>query len=167
MSFEKINVKLPQKSKILRQIKVILSLAKIGGYDDEGKIKDDYGNFIPNSDIATLLNYAMTPGRVMIGQDHFIKLLKKANVSPDLIINDNIRAKLINEPTNEQIKETIKEPIIQQQPEPIIQQQPEPIIQSIIQSEPQDRPSRKRKMYDNYEQPSKKVYIKPNWEIPD
>ena len=103
MSFEKIHIKPPHeitnskiapKSKLLKQIRVILGLAKIQGYDESGRIRDSKGNFIPNSDIVTLINHAMTPGRVLIGQDVFISLLKEAKITPDLIINDNVRSKL-------------------------------------------------------------------------
>ena len=104
MSFEKIhlntsneirNSKVAPKSKLLKQIRVILGLAKIEGYDDSGRIRGEKGIFLPNSDIVSLLNNAMTPGRVLIGQDIFISLLKEAKIPPELIVNDNVRAKLV------------------------------------------------------------------------
>jgi hypothetical protein len=81
--------------RLARLLKIILKVARVNGYDLEGRIRKNDGSLLPNSDIATLLNYAMTPGKVLIGESEFIDLLHKANVEPDLIINDNFRAKLM------------------------------------------------------------------------
>jgi len=103
MSFEKVNLNTPKtrsspKKRLEKQMKIVLALAKIEGYDEALRIKDEYGNYIKNSDIITLLNNAMTSGRVLIGQDSFILLLKEAKVPPDLIINDEVRSKLLSMP---------------------------------------------------------------------
>ena len=115
MSFQKVTLQRPTKntpkSKILKQIRVILGLAKIQAYDEVGRIRDSKGNFLPNSDIVTLLNNAMTPGRVLTGQDVFISLLKEAKIPPELITNDNVRAKLTGLTTQIQT-ETIDDPQI-------------------------------------------------------
>jgi hypothetical protein len=94
--------------KISRLLKILLKLARVDGYDISGRIKRQDGSIVENSDITVLLNYANTPGRVLIGEKEFIELLYKAHVEPELVINDNLRAKLtkvyenVEEPVNEQ-----------------------------------------------------------------
>ena len=51
----------------------------------------------------------MTPGRILAGEERFITLLREAKVEPELIINDNVRAKLS--------KADIREPLITLEPE--------------------------------------------------
>lgn len=41
------------------------------------------------------MNEAMNPKRVLVGMEEFVKLLDKAKVDPDSILNDNIRSKLV------------------------------------------------------------------------
>lgn len=80
--------------KILRSIKIALKLALINCYDDKGRLLNENGKIVENSDLGYLLNYAMTPGRVLNGEQEFIDALYKANVDPELLINDNVRSKL-------------------------------------------------------------------------
>jgi hypothetical protein len=82
--------------RIKRIMKIILKLAKINGYDTEGRVLNDEGNYVENSNILTLLNHAMTKGRILIGQSDFISILHKASVEPDLIVNENVRSKLLS-----------------------------------------------------------------------
>jgi hypothetical protein len=80
-------------------MKIILKLAKINGYDVLGRVRNKKGEYIDSS-IISLINNAMTHGKLLLGQNEFISLLKEANVEPDLIYNENVRAKLINIQTN-------------------------------------------------------------------
>ena len=73
---------------------IILKLGRIKGYDDNRHILGSDGKYVQGSDITMLLCEAMTPKRVLNGMDDFIKLLAKAKVDPDLIVNDNIRSRL-------------------------------------------------------------------------
>jgi hypothetical protein len=82
--------------KLTRLLKIILKLANIEGYNQEGKIKTPSGDYLMHSDIVSLLNHAMTVGRVLIGEQEFIKLLYKAQIEPDLIVNENVKSKLSN-----------------------------------------------------------------------
>ena len=74
---------------------IILKMGRIKGYDDNRRILASDGSYVQGSDITMLLSEAMTPKRVLNGMDDFIKLLAKAKVDPDIIVNDNIKAKLI------------------------------------------------------------------------
>jgi hypothetical protein len=86
------NVNPPRK----RLVKIILKLAKIKAYDEAGRILGSNGQYMDNTDIDILLAYAMTPGRILSGEMDFVRLLREANVEPELIINDNLRSKLSN-----------------------------------------------------------------------
>ncbi len=48
------------------------------------------------SNIVDLLTHAMSVSKVLYGENELIELLHSAGVSPDLIINDNVRTKLID-----------------------------------------------------------------------
>jgi hypothetical protein len=86
--------------KFKKIMKIILKLAKINGYDVLGRVRNKKGEFVDSS-IISLINNAMTHGKLLLGQNEFISLLKEANVEPDLIYNENVRAKLINIQTNQ------------------------------------------------------------------
>ena len=77
-------------------MKILLKLAKINGYDLVGRVRNKNGSFINNSDLLDLINDAMSHGKLLLGQIEFINLLYEANVEPDLIINENIKAKVLN-----------------------------------------------------------------------
>ena len=81
--------------KIHRFIKIILKLAKFVGYDDDLRIKLKNGDYLEKSNIVDLLTHAMSAGRVLYGEQEFIELLADSHVDPNLIINDNVRMKLI------------------------------------------------------------------------
>lgn len=86
----------PFLEKLINQLKIILKLAKIDAYDTSLRIKNNRGEFIEHSNIINLLQNATVLAKVLVGQDDFISLLFKAKVEPELIANENIRAKLIN-----------------------------------------------------------------------
>lgn len=116
---EKVTLSDPKKSphqkhldKFLRQMQIILKIAKINGYDIGGRIRDQEGSFIENSSLIHLLTYSMTPGRVLVGEKEFIDLLYEAKVEPDTILNDNIKAKLYKMYNNK--SQTEVEPLIEE-----------------------------------------------------
>jgi len=41
---------------------IVMKIAKINGYDDIGRIVNEKGEFIPDSDMITLLEYALKSG---------------------------------------------------------------------------------------------------------
>jgi hypothetical protein len=75
---------------------IILKIARINGYDDETRIRGSDGNFIENSNLITLLDYVTSGGKRLVGEEEFFELMKKANVPPELILNENARLKLIS-----------------------------------------------------------------------
>ncbi|MDI9312885.1 MAG: hypothetical protein QM535_21930 [Limnohabitans sp.] len=91
------SIKERQHIKMINLLRIMSRLANIHGYDENGKILDRSGKYMDQTDIAVLLLNAMSPGKLIIGEDEFIYLLKKANVNPDLILNENVRYKLLNE----------------------------------------------------------------------
>lgn len=76
------------------EYEIILKLGRIKGYDENRRILGSDGEYIPGSDVTMLMNEAMNPKRVLVGIEEFVKLLDKAKVDPDSILNDNIRSKL-------------------------------------------------------------------------
>ena len=82
-------------NKIHRFIKIILKLARTIGYDEDLRIKLRSGKYLEKSNIVDLLTHAMSAGKVLYGEDEFVELLADSNVDPNLIINDNVRNKLI------------------------------------------------------------------------
>jgi hypothetical protein len=73
---------------------IILKLGRIKGYDENRRIRGSDGTYIPGSDISMLLDEATNPKRVLVGMEDFVKLLVKAKVNPEAILNDNVRSKL-------------------------------------------------------------------------
>ena len=74
---------------------IILKLARKYGYDDALRIRLKNGSYLEKSNVIDLLNNAMSIGKVLYGETEFIELLQSSNINPDLIINDNVRKKLI------------------------------------------------------------------------
>jgi len=85
-----------QTNKIINIMKILLKLAKIDGYDIIGRIRNNNGDFVKDSDLITLINHSMTNGRLLLGESEFIRLLHEAKVEPELIINENVKVKLLN-----------------------------------------------------------------------
>jgi hypothetical protein len=88
--------------KMYKTVDIIAKLADIKGYDKTYRIQTSDGSYMPNSNLITLITHAMSSGRVLYGEQEFIELLHKAGVEPELILNDNVRSKLIafyNQPT--------------------------------------------------------------------
>ena len=92
--FDKIKDKIYDK--IHRFIKVIFKLAKHDSYDDETlRIKSRNGGYIDQTNIVYLLTHAMSLGKVLHGEEEFIALLSSSGVDPELILNENVKSKLM------------------------------------------------------------------------
>ncbi len=91
-----------------RLLNIILKIAAIEGYDSNFHIYDSNGNPIMNSDIVVLLNNALTNGKVLNGENEFIRLLYEAQVDPHMIINEHVKAKLLNFDPSDDITMTDK-----------------------------------------------------------
>lgn len=76
-------------------IKILLKLAKIEGYDENGRIRNRNGEFIDGSSLLHLIINAMSVGHVLVGESEFIDLMKEAKITPDEIPNNNVKAKLL------------------------------------------------------------------------
>lgn len=83
--------------RIMNLLKVMAKLAKIGGYDENFRILGRSGYFIEGTDISTLLNHAMSPSRVVNGENEFLELLARAGVDSDLILNENLRSRMLRQ----------------------------------------------------------------------
>ena len=82
--------------KITRIMKIFLRLANIKGYDLIGRVRDSSGNFIKDSDIIALISHSLTHGKLLLGQNEFINLLFEAKIEPELIVNENVKSKLMS-----------------------------------------------------------------------
>lgn len=76
-------------------IRILLKLAKIEGYDENGRIRNKSGEFIDGSSLLHLIINAMSVGHVLVGESEFIDLMKEAKITPDEIPNNNVKAKLL------------------------------------------------------------------------
>lgn len=74
---------------------LILKLGRLGAYDSSRRIRGKDGTFVPNTDIAHLIEEAMRPSRVVNGAEDFIDLLVASKIDPDSIVNDTLRSKLV------------------------------------------------------------------------
>jgi hypothetical protein len=81
--------------KIHKFIQVILKLARKFGYNADLKIKLKDGKYLDKSNVVDLLTHAMSVGKVLYGENEFIELLYDAGVEPELLINENVKNKLI------------------------------------------------------------------------
>jgi len=123
--------------KVFKIVSIALKLAKINAFDQDGRIRNDEGEIVPNSNMAILLQHAMKNGRVLVGEEEFIKLLQEANVTSDLILNDNIRNKL------NQLSMSVR-----------VRQRREPTVYERLESPPEtntEPPKRKRKIIEEEE----------------
>lgn len=89
-------------SKILR---LLLHVARNGGYDNEGKLIID-GHSVPSSDIISLINNAVLPVKILPGEDLFIRFLKSTHVSPELVVNQIWREKLVLNASSQELGST-------------------------------------------------------------
>lgn len=97
ISHQPMNDKVKSKiyDKLHRFLKIILKIAQYNGYDHELRIKLNDGNYMNKSNIVDLLTHAMSPGKILHGENEFVELLSNSGVDPELIMNDNIKVKLL------------------------------------------------------------------------
>ena len=94
--------------KMQKLLNIVLKIALRNGYNEEFTINDRFGNPISDTDIAALLNNALSHEKILVGEKDFIRLLYESNVNPYCIVNETVRAKLLsyrptgpqNAPTN-------------------------------------------------------------------
>jgi hypothetical protein len=85
-----------EMDKLHKLLNIVLKIASVNGYDQNFRIYDANGSPITNSDIVVLLNNAVTPGKILYGENDFIRLLYEAQVNPQWIVNENVRNKLLH-----------------------------------------------------------------------
>jgi hypothetical protein len=81
--------------KLSKILKIVLKLADVKGYDVIGRVKSRDGNYVNNSSLIDLILYAMSYGKALTGEKEFIDLLHDANITPELIVNENVKQKLL------------------------------------------------------------------------
>jgi len=75
---------------------VILQLAKKNLYTDELKIRLKDGTLLEANQFINLLNYALSPGKALAGVNAFVEVLHEAQVTPEMLINENVKLLLRN-----------------------------------------------------------------------
>src|SRR5690349_11055664 len=78
-----------------RLLSIVLKLAEVKRYNNHLEIRRRDGTFMQNTDLIALLLQAVTPGRILLGQQEFVDLLREARVDPELVANLNIRSILL------------------------------------------------------------------------
>jgi hypothetical protein len=93
----------PEKKRIERDAKklrkllnIILKIGLNNSYTEDFEIKDKFGKPIRDSDISALLNHAIIPQKILVGENDFIRILYDSKVDPNWIVNENLRLKLLN-----------------------------------------------------------------------
>lgn len=87
---------LSSNDKLVNSLMIALRLAPLSAYDEQNRIKKLDGSVIENSNIISLITNALSPGKNLLGQEEFVKWLKKADIDPSIIVNENIRVRLMN-----------------------------------------------------------------------
>ena len=82
--------------KIQKLLNIVLKIALRNGYNEEFEINDRFGNPISDTDIAALINNALSHEKILVGEKDFIRILYESNVNPYWIVNENVRAKLLS-----------------------------------------------------------------------
>ena len=83
-------------NKIEKLLNIVLKIAAHKGYNEEFQIYDRNGDPISNSNIVSLVNYALSHESTKVGESDFVRILFESNVNPNWIINENLRQKLVN-----------------------------------------------------------------------
>ena len=103
--------------KFHKLLNIVLRIAIHKGYNEDFSLNDDNGKRIPNSNVVAHLNNALSPGKLLIGETDFIRLLYNSKIDPKWIVNENIRAKLLafmdnSQPTDVTTMEIQESPIV-------------------------------------------------------
>ena len=130
-----------------RIMKIALKLAEINGYNEDLNVKRADGTFNTRSNLVKLLNISQTNARGTDGIPEIIRLLHLAKIDPNIIINENMKSRLL-EMNNSQINSS------RPPPPQNVSRTKEAFGSKIIKSA-------KRKRLDNGEHSSSK-----NWSIP-
>ena len=80
------------------------------GYDENRRILGRDGKYIDNTDIIQLIQHAMSPGKILFGENEFLDLLQRSRVPTEFILNENVRHRMMS--INRQHQEIFKEPEI-------------------------------------------------------
>ena len=83
-----------KNTKSLNLARIILKLASVNAYNEREELKHDDGSFMTDTDIADLLSYATTPTKSRKGVEQFVNRLHEAGVSPNLILNSQVKQML-------------------------------------------------------------------------
>ncbi|KAI1278129.1 hypothetical protein HDE_14405 [Halotydeus destructor] len=75
-------------------LRIVLKLAGVKGYNHLDQIKLKNGSYMQGTDIVILLIHALSPGKLITGLSEFVDLLHDAQVAPEMIINEHVRAML-------------------------------------------------------------------------
>lgn len=81
-------------NKLARAINIAFKLYATGGIGRELELLGPSGNPVQNSDLISLISYALSKGRARVGEDVFIQALADAKIPLSWITNDDIRVKL-------------------------------------------------------------------------
>jgi hypothetical protein len=83
-------------NKIYKLLSIVLKIALKNGYNDDYRINDAEGNPIVKTNVAKLVQYAISPDKAIVGENDFVRLLYDSNVDPNWIVNQRLRNKLLN-----------------------------------------------------------------------
>src|SRR6266705_59605 len=86
--------KRPEMDRFHKILKIVLRIALHNAYNEDFRVLDKSGRPVSESDIAALINHALSTQKLLIGEDDFVRILYEAKVDPDWIVNENVRAKL-------------------------------------------------------------------------
>ena len=81
---------------LLRQLlQIAIKLAKIDAFEIDGRIRSIKGKLLDGTNVIDLLDHVSSPRKALHGLDEFIKLLFKAGVEPDMILNRDVKIELM------------------------------------------------------------------------
>lgn len=83
-----------------RLLQIMMKLAAVSGYNEDGNLKNKDGTYNKETDIISLLMYALAREKAMRGIDQFVDLLLEARVPPMLITNENLKQKMLRNNRN-------------------------------------------------------------------
>lgn len=75
-------------------MRALFKLALINAYDEEGRIRNSKGEFIPNTNLVDLLVLSMTPKKDVYGIEEFIERLAEAQADPSWFLNEQVSRSL-------------------------------------------------------------------------
>ena len=76
--------------KVPVMVRTIFKLALVNAFDEEGRIRNSKGEFIPNTNLVDLLALAMTPRKDIYGIDEFVDRLAEARADPVWFSNEHV-----------------------------------------------------------------------------